>query len=439
MERGRGRGRGGRGGRGRGGGMPFHQQPPQQQQQQQQPPSPYTPAPPSPPVPDAEDGEGEGGSFVCEPCDKAFQTEAQQAAHVASHEKCNHPGCAFMGSKQVVVGHYRVAHGKYKGNGFRVMNVEGRKFRILVGNAPEEVEQWRQERRKNFPTAEAVARKQGERRGRGGGGGGRGSCGVGDKRGPAVDGCGARVAKQARRTEKKEEEGGGGGGLLGHCYDSDAEEEDKGLSEAATAPAADDDDAKKEQVDHTQSLLHGVCRAYLRSQCPLSAARCRYRHGPSKGPGPSYCRFYTKPGGTCNHGDGCQYVHDAALKAELEKWVADRRAQNKEEREKERAAGGGGERKQAAAPAGGGRNQQAAARGPRSREPTLLKRLLGMEMEKETRLVLGCIRFLVQSDFLKKQVVAGTLPAPPQTPKLVEELADEEEEEEEEEEEAVEA
>ena len=35
----------------------------------------------------------------CEPCDKEFTTKASYDAHIASHEKCRHPGCEFHGTK----------------------------------------------------------------------------------------------------------------------------------------------------------------------------------------------------------------------------------------------------------------------------------------------------------------------------------------------------
>eukprot|EP00624_Nannochloropsis_granulata_P003469 evm.model.NODE_27573_length_56350_cov_23.676434.8 len=345
-----------------------------------------------------EEGEDAGGAYKCVPCDKAFQTESQHAAHVSAHEECHYPTCTFQGSRQVVGGHYRVAHGKYRGNGFRVLKVEGRSFRILVGNAPEEVEQWREDRRKNFPTAENVAKRREEMRG-----GGRGGRGGGGKKRPR-----AEEVEEGRGGSKHARAECGGGLLgLGEAYASEGEREQEVLENEEAALATVVRTAVEEEADVAMrtSLLYGVCRAYLRNQCPLSAARCRYRHGPTKGGGGlMYCRFFTKPGGGCHHGEGCQFVHDLPLKEELERWVVERRAQ------KEREAGGGEGEVECGKKRPGKtmtqqqqQQQQSAARataaaGP-SRELTLLKRLLGMEVEKETKLVLGCIRYLVEENF----------------------------------------
>lgn len=349
-----------------------------------------------------EEGEDAGGAYKCAPCDKAFQTESQHAAHISAHEECHYPTCTFQGSRQVVGGHYRVAHGKYRGNGFRVLKVEGRSFRILVGNAPEEVEQWREDRRKNFPTAENVAKRRMEMRG------GRGGRGGGGKKRPRAEEVdeGRGGSKQARAEC--------GGGLLGfgEAYASEGEGEQEVLGNEEIPTVVRTAVEKEADVAMRTSLLYGVCRAYLRNQCPLSAARCRYRHGPTKGGGGlMYCRFYTKPGGGCHHGEGCQFVHDQSLKEELERWVVERRAQKKEEREAEVAEGEmecGTKRPGKTIKQQKQQQQQqstagtAAATGP-SRELTLLKRLLGMEVEKETNLVLGCIRYLVEENFFKNK------------------------------------
>ncbi len=367
----------------------------------------------------------------CEACEKDFPSASQYEAHVESHEACLHPGCGFRGSKQVVVGHFNVAHGKYRGSGFRVLKVEGRSFRILVGDAPEDVAQWREERRLNFPTAANVARRLEQRQlrrdqQRGGfGGGGRGAgSGVKPAQPPGAAPLGA---------EGKEEEGEGpAASLLLPPGEGEGEGEEGRGGGGGGGP-----------VDR-ESVLYGVCRAYLRNQCPNTPHRCRYRHGPAPAGGasnnrgrggagrggagggrgghahtPTYCRFYTKPGGSCLHGDSCQFVHDPELKAALEAWVQDRRASNaaaRAEGEGEAAAAAAGgasprqphqhqhqqhQHQQAPRPRGG-QQQQGQGQGQR-REPTLLKRLLGMEVERETKLVLACVRFLVQTEFLQKK------------------------------------
>ena len=43
---------------------------------------------------------------------------------------------------------------------------------------------------------------------------------------------------------------------------------------------------------------------------------------------------------------------------------------------------------------------------PQTSEPTLLKKLLEKDKARETRLVLECIRYIVQADFFKPRLVA---------------------------------
>lgn len=90
--------------------------------------------------------------YFCEPCEKTFKTTASYEAHLKSHEACKHPGCNFNASKKVVIAHFHSSHGQYNGSGYKTIDVEGQKFRVLLGTSPEEVEQWRAERKSKFPT-----------------------------------------------------------------------------------------------------------------------------------------------------------------------------------------------------------------------------------------------------------------------------------------------
>ena len=88
----------------------------------------------------------------CEPCDKEFTTVSSFDAHNKTHEICRHPGCNFSASKKVIIAHFHGAHGLYSGSGFKTIDVEGQKFRVLLGTSPDEVSQWRADRKKKFPT-----------------------------------------------------------------------------------------------------------------------------------------------------------------------------------------------------------------------------------------------------------------------------------------------
>lgn len=101
-----------------------------------------------------------GSSLYCEPCDKEFYEYKAYNAHLATHEKCKHPDCIFEGTRKVVIAHFHAAHGNYSGTGFKWIDVEGKKFRVLLGASPEEIEQWRSERKKKYPTLATIATKK---------------------------------------------------------------------------------------------------------------------------------------------------------------------------------------------------------------------------------------------------------------------------------------
>ena len=89
----------------------------------------------------------------CEMCDKEMNSLSAYDAHCASHESCTVPGCDFKASKRVVQAHFHSVHGQYQGSGYKTIDIEGQKFCVLMGTDVKEVEQWREERRKKFPTA----------------------------------------------------------------------------------------------------------------------------------------------------------------------------------------------------------------------------------------------------------------------------------------------
>ncbi|ETV90153.1 hypothetical protein H310_15013 [Aphanomyces invadans] len=97
--------------------------------------------------------------WQCEPCEKHFAMKSQYDAHMLTHEQCWAPGCDFSASKRVVTSHYQVMHGQYAGSGLKEIEVEGQKFQVLVGNSPEEITKWREERRKKWPSESNVKRK----------------------------------------------------------------------------------------------------------------------------------------------------------------------------------------------------------------------------------------------------------------------------------------
>ena len=95
--------------------------------------------------------------FYCETCDKDLKSEELKKQHFKEHIACAFPGCKFevglffqflakikylkifQAHFLVIEKHIRMAHG----NGIGAINLE----------TEEDIRKWREERRKNYPTA----------------------------------------------------------------------------------------------------------------------------------------------------------------------------------------------------------------------------------------------------------------------------------------------
>lgn len=100
-------------------------------------------------------------SLNCQHCNKSFASNAQYSAHLNSHQTCE--VCGFVGSKTSVQAHIATTHGQYAGTGYKQVFVEGKSFTVLLGTDPQLVAEWREQRRKNWPSARNIERKRKER------------------------------------------------------------------------------------------------------------------------------------------------------------------------------------------------------------------------------------------------------------------------------------
>ncbi|CAK1549930.1 unnamed protein product [Leptosia nina] len=88
--------------------------------------------------------------YWCETCDRGFRTQSILENHKKQHQKCNIDGCQFIAHPKVITRHIQMQHstGLYK----KIANLT---------NA-EEIEKWRQERRKKYPTKSNIEKKKSE-------------------------------------------------------------------------------------------------------------------------------------------------------------------------------------------------------------------------------------------------------------------------------------
>jgi hypothetical protein len=268
-------------------------------------------APPPPPFPSRkrprESGEEApvSSSYRCAPCNLNLDSASALAAHEKSHITCT--ACPFVGAPKVVKGHFQAVHGKFSGSGYKTVTVavpgcRAQRFRICVGNRPEDVQRWIAERRKRFP------RKQ--------------------------------PLPPPPKPAKPE-----GLSTLLDGYSSSEEEKEKSeklQKEEDSAPPAASADAKD-----------GVTPNELPQ--------------PKKKPCHSFMRH-----GQCRRGDACPYSHDANLRQQQQQPHHQRNTSLKR-----RAA---------------------------NNRPTLLSDLLKADADRETKLSLQLIHYIVHSDFLKKRI-----------------------------------
>ena len=107
--------------------------------------------------------------YYCEICDKDCSTQKAFQSHLRSHVKCRFEGCTFSGSQKVVSSHYSQQHGKFSGSGFKEVTVavpgfRPQRFNVCVGNSPDDIASWIEERKRNWPSRANIARKEAETR-----------------------------------------------------------------------------------------------------------------------------------------------------------------------------------------------------------------------------------------------------------------------------------
>ena len=98
-----------------------------------------------------QDTDGQNQSWVawCKYCRQGFASGTELYQHRGGHIKCTFEGCKFNASVQVVDEHFQKVHNKTNPI-----------VKIKDFSTPEDIEKWRQERRKRYPTAANMQLRQ---------------------------------------------------------------------------------------------------------------------------------------------------------------------------------------------------------------------------------------------------------------------------------------
>jgi hypothetical protein len=106
-----------------------------------------------------EKSEQKESSWFCDACNLALDSQQAFKGHRRSHVKCS--DCSFEAAPKIVKAHYQGSHGKFSGAGFKTITVtvpgcRVQRFRICIGNRPEDIQRWIEDRKKRFPRQNSV-------------------------------------------------------------------------------------------------------------------------------------------------------------------------------------------------------------------------------------------------------------------------------------------
>ncbi|OWF47893.1 nuclear fragile X mental retardation-interacting protein 1-like [Mizuhopecten yessoensis] len=90
----------------------------------------------------------ENNKFSCDICERGFKTEEKYKEHVDGHTKCTYEDCSYVAAPKLVQLHIRMQH--YSGLAKKIWTLDSK----------EDIEKWRAERKKHFPTAENIAKRR---------------------------------------------------------------------------------------------------------------------------------------------------------------------------------------------------------------------------------------------------------------------------------------
>ena len=264
--------------------------------------------------------------FYCEGCEKEFTQKSAYDAHCANHETCRHPGCTFSGTKKVVIAHFHGSHGLYSGEGYKMIEVEGssKKYRVLLGVSPVEIEKWRMDRRKNFPTTENTLKKIEQKE--------------------ELRKAGGLVIEKGKKRKRNEiEQNKKGSNDNGdksspdlnsnsNNADSGNKEDENGVIDVANGEKNNENE-NENKGDQEFKLRKKPCVFFVKGTCKQGDL-CTYSHDFEI----KVCNFFVRSG-RCTRGNKCTFSHD---KEERAKFLEERKLNGDKKTSKSDSESGAG-------------------------------------------------------------------------------------------------
>lgn len=95
-------------------------------------------------------------ALICKNCEISFSHRRQLDEHLKSHVKCDELDCSFDASGKMLKEHMLIHHKKQSGQAL----IAGQRAASLKSKeSAEEIQQWREERKRNYPTESTITRK----------------------------------------------------------------------------------------------------------------------------------------------------------------------------------------------------------------------------------------------------------------------------------------
>ena len=316
-------------------------------------------------------------TWTCTTCNVTVDSERAWKDHRRNHVKCTE--CDFEGCPKVVKGHFQAHHGKFSGSGFKTVtiNIPGckvQRFKICVGNNPEDIQKWIAERKKRFPRFSSKTNNTSQIAS-------TESTQVTSAEEKTIDGEEKKDYQQVGEKTSHTQTGTANvltsllAGYGSSSSEDEVEEEKASISNSSIAKVGIDgenifNDTKIPTGGDTEKPQQKATDSTATSP-PTATTTGRKRP----------CRFFFGRGGSCRHGNACKFSHEVSESRQGQD-VPGQQQRKKQKHEQQH--------KQM------NKQQQ---RGRPTTSDTLLRKLLMPDMDRESRLSFQLLKYIHDSNF----------------------------------------